>query len=66
MARMNKMRALRHKLTLTQEEFAEALGTSQSTVSRWETEGLSPTLDDLRIMVQKFGNKVDVTQMLGL
>jgi DNA-binding transcriptional regulator YiaG len=66
MAKMNRMRALRHKLALTQDQFAEALGTSQSTVSRWEAEGLSPTLDDLRIMVQKFGDKVNVTKMLNI
>jgi len=66
MVKINKMRAQRLALGLTQEEFADALGTSQSTVSRWESEGLSPTIDDLRIMVKKFGAKIDINLVVGI
>lgn len=38
----DKIRVLREKFLMTQEDFAKELGVASSTVNRWET-GVSPT-----------------------
>ena len=41
--------------TLTQDDLADAVGTDQGTVSRWERGNLRPTLDDLRAIEDALG-----------
>ena len=41
------VRRLRKKLNITQKSLADAIGYSEKTVSKWETEGSIPSIDAL-------------------
>lgn len=56
---MTAIRRYRKKLGLTQQEFAVALGMSQSTISRFETGERKPDVDDLTAIAKFFGCTVD-------
>ena len=43
-----KIRLLREKLLLTQDELADALGVSASTINRWETGKVRPNMAAMR------------------
>lgn len=49
---MNALKHIRKNLfSVTQADFAAAVGVTQATVSRWES-GVSPSLDDMRSIRQ--------------
>ncbi len=54
-----KLKTLRKKSGLTQEELAEKLRTSRQTVSYWETGAVVPTTDNLRILSRLYGVSLD-------
>jgi len=51
------IRALRMALGMTQEQLARALGTTATTVSRWEREKTRPTGDLMRRALAKLARK---------
>ncbi len=55
---------LRKRKSLTQEEFAEKLGVSRQTVSKWESENCYPEMDKLLQLCDIFGCDMD-TLMRG-
>ena len=58
----NRIRAIRVKLGLNQDEFADRVGATQSTVSRWER-GAKPEFEHLQT-IAKLGN-IPVEQLIG-
>lgn len=46
---------LRKEQGLTQEQLAEALGTSNKTISRWETGSYLPPVEMLQLLSQRYG-----------
>ena len=56
---MTAIRRYRKARGLTQAEFAEALGMSQASISRFETGERKPDVDDLIAIARFFGCKVD-------
>ena len=56
---MTAIRRYRKERGLTQAEFAEALGMSQASISRFETGERKPDVDDLIAIARYFGCKVD-------
>lgn len=54
-----KVKELRGKMQMTQEEFAKVLGVSFSTINRWENEAHEPTLKMKRKLRSLF-NEYDV------
>lgn len=56
---MTAIRRYRKERGLTQAEFAEALGMSQASISRFETGERKPDVDDLIDIARYFGCKVD-------
>ncbi len=56
---MTAIRRYRKARGLTQAEFAEALGMSQASISRFETGERKPDVDDLIAIARYFGCKVD-------
>lgn len=44
----NKIRMLREKFLMTQEDFAKEIGVSSSTVNRWETGKARPNMSAMR------------------
>ncbi len=44
----NRIRMLREKFLLTQEDFAKEIGVAASTVNRWETGKVRPNLSAMR------------------
>ncbi len=62
---MNAIRNLRENvLKLTQAQLASLTGVSQATVSRWERDELSPSLDELRRIKAKYGRRVKLCRLL--
>ena len=55
----NRIKELRHSKDITQEEFAEYLGVSYQSVSRWENGVCYPDMELLPIMADFFGVTVD-------
>ncbi len=56
------IRELRTKMIMTQTEFAEKLGVSFTTISRWESGKFTPTIKTKRRLqpyFKKYGIKVD-------
>lgn len=56
------IRELRTKMIMTQTEFAEKLGVSFTTISRWESGKFTPTIKTksrLQPYFKKYGIKVD-------
>lgn len=47
-----RIRRLRKRHNLTQQALADCLGVDQSTVSRWEGEGVTPSGPALRLLSQ--------------
>ena len=58
------MKLTRTELGLTQTAMADLLGVSQATVSRWESNDQSPTLDDLRMLYKTFGKKLNIRRLM--
>lgn len=56
---MTAIRRYRKLLGLTQEELADKLGMTQAAISRFETGGRKPDVDDLIAIAKFFGCKVD-------
>lgn len=48
----DRIRRLRQRHNLTQRALADSLGVDQSTVSRWETDGVQPSGPALRLLTQ--------------
>lgn len=55
----NKIKCLRHEKDITQEEFAEVLGVSYQSVSRWENDICYPDIELLPDIAEFFGITVD-------
>ena len=51
----NRLRALRKKSGLTQEELADALSVSYMTIRRWENEKTTPRMDDIKALAKALG-----------
>lgn len=49
---MNRIRELRQKKQLTQEELARLLGVDRSSVAKWETGSNSPRMDKLLLLAK--------------
>lgn len=49
----------REKLQMTQSDLAEAVGTTQAVVSRWESGAAEPSIASLRKLSQVFGCSLD-------
>lgn len=47
-----EVRAIRHKLGLTQEDFAYLLGATASTISRWERGDATPSKAYLKVLLR--------------
>ena len=60
----NRIRALRNSRQLTQEKFAEDIGVTVQTVSRWENSITAPDLSQLPILSKYF--KVTTDFLLGI
>ncbi|MBR5156403.1 MAG: helix-turn-helix transcriptional regulator, partial [Clostridia bacterium] len=54
---------LRKKLGLSQEGLAEKLFLTRQTVSQWETDQTTPTLDNIKLLKDVFGVSTD--EILG-
>ena len=54
-----KIKQLRHKSGLTQEQLASRLGVSAQSVSKWETEAAMPDITLLPIIAGEFGVTID-------
>lgn len=61
---MKQLRAIRKRLNMTQQQLADVLGVSRTTVTMWET---SPTMPYARMLV-KLADALDVTvdELLGV
>lgn len=57
---MTKIRELRQKLKLTQEELAKKLGVERSTVTKWELGESKPRADMLVKLSKILGCSVDI------
>lgn len=57
---MTKIRELRQKLRLTQEELAKKLGVERSTVTKWELGESKPRADMLVKLSKILGCSVDI------
>ena len=55
----NKIKQLRHKSGLTQEQLASRLGVSAQSVSKWETDVTMPDITLLPIIAGEFGVSID-------
>lgn len=55
----NKIKQLRHKSGLTQEQIASRIGVSAQSVSKWETEASMPDISLLPIIADEFGVSID-------
>lgn len=55
----NKIRALRYKASMTQEELAEELGVSAQAVSKWENGVTMPDISLLPALAEVFGVSID-------
>ena len=67
------IRRLRKKLNMTQKSLADAIGYSEKTVSKWETEGSIPSIDTLfrvanifRVSVEKLFRCDESIYFLGI
>ena len=49
---MKKIKDLRERLNMTQQELSEKLGVSQGAVAMWETEKAKPTIDKLPLLAE--------------
>lgn len=56
---MKKIKILREKIKLSQQELANKLGIRQSTVAMWETENSKPRADMLPRLSEIFGCTID-------
>ena len=56
---MNRIRELRQKKQLTQEELARLLGVDRSAVARWETGSNLPRAEKLITLAKVFGCSLD-------
>lgn len=54
-----KIVKLRKERNMSQEQFAELMGVSRQTVSKWESGAVLPSLDNIRILVNEFGVSAD-------
>ena len=58
-----RLKALRKKAGLTQEELADVLGISYMTVRRWEAEKVSPRIEEIKAIAQALGvSEADLLQ----
>ena len=55
----NKIKQLRHKSGLTQEQIATRIGVSAQSVSKWETEVSMPDISLLPVIANEFGVSID-------
>ena len=55
----NKIKQLRHKSGLTQEQLASRLGVSAQAVSKWETDVTMPDITLLPMIAAEFGISID-------
>lgn len=55
----NNIQIYRKRLGKTQEEFAEQMGVSRQTVSKWESDGCCPEMEKLLAMCELFGCDLD-------
>ena len=63
MKNKNRINVLRHELGYNQQELAQKLGVTQSTISAWETGRSNPTLNQLAQLADIFRCSIDY--MLG-
>ena len=55
----NKIKQLRYKAGLTQEQLASNLGISAQSVSKWETAVSMPDITLLPLLAREFGMSID-------
>jgi len=48
----NKVLEIRHKLAMTQEDFASKIGISQTTISRYESQDIQPSFQTCKKIVR--------------
>ena len=56
---MNRIRELRQKKQISQEELARLLGVDRSSVARWETGSNNPRMEKLLALAKIFGCSLD-------
>ncbi|MBP3677703.1 MAG: helix-turn-helix transcriptional regulator, partial [Agathobacter sp.] len=54
-----KIKFLRSKESITQEEFAEKLNVSRSAIAKWETDNGTPDIANLKMISQMFDISID-------
>ena len=54
-----KIKFLRSKESITQEEFAEKLNVSRSAIAKWETDNGTPDIANLKMISQMFEISID-------
>jgi len=54
-----KIKSLRSKESITQEEFAEKLNVSRSAIAKWETDNGTPDIANLKMISQMFEISID-------
>lgn len=54
-----KIRTLRRKEGLSQEELAFRIGVSRQTISKWESDAMNPNMDSIRALCDIFDVKAD-------
>ena len=54
-----KIKEIREKEGLTQEEFAKEVFVSRTTVTKWETGKSLPSIDTLRLISEKYNVSID-------
>lgn len=60
-----QLRLLRFRRGLTQEELAESAGIAQTTVSRYETGGVTPGIWALQQMLEALGYRLVLEEICG-
>ncbi len=63
---MNRIRELRQKKELSQEELARLLGVDRSAVAKWETGGNFPRAENMIAMARLFGCSLDEMMSTGI
>lgn len=54
------LKAMRKEEKLSQSEIADAVGTTQKSVSKWENKKTEPSIDDLWKLADFFGVTIDL------
>lgn len=56
---MNRIRELRERMGMTQKDLAEVLFVEPNTISRYESESITPDIEGFKLMAKNFGTTID-------